>query len=101
MIESKSNNQLITDSEDEKAKKELKRAAKRKTQHDNLYAFMLLAFNAGFTSPSLSCLHMPTLLSRPPIFTSLSLPIPASSSFPVPASPSRSMLGPAPTHLQS
>ena len=37
-IESKDNGQPITDSEDEKMRKGLKRAAKRKTRRDNLYA---------------------------------------------------------------
>ena len=60
-IEPVDNNQLITDSEDEKVRKKNKCTVKRKTRLNNLHASMQ-AFAAGSTALSLPCL---TLVSCP------------------------------------
>lgn len=89
----------ITDSKDEKARKELERATKRKSQHDNLCALVQQAFIIGFATFSLSgsmlallsFLFMSALLSCPGSLTPslFCLIMPALSSLFVPALLSR------------
>ena len=76
-IELEDNSQPITDSEDEKVRKSLECAAKKKTQRNNFCASVRQAFAAGSATPLLSgpallsCLLVPALSSRPRLPTPL------------------------------
>ena len=121
-IKLENDNQPITKSMNEKARKRLDRAAKRNIRQNNLCASIRQALIAGSVAPFLSRSPMLTLsrpplsaLSCPPVSTLLSLPVPALlsplvralSSFLMPAllSPlvlallSHSVLSSAPTYL--
>ena len=87
-IELEDDNQLITDFEDEKARKGLECTVKGKAQRNNLYALVWQAFAATSTAPLTSRSPLLALLSRPPMPILSSLPVPTSSHSPVPASSS-------------
>ena len=103
VIEPEDNGQPITDSKDEKVRKELERTAKKKARRNNLYTLVRQALATGFAAlllsgpallsclfvlvllscprlPTLSwsCLSMPAMSSRPPVpALSSYLPMPA------------------------
>ena len=87
-IEPEDDGQPITDSEDEKVRKRLKRATKRKSRRNNLCVLVRQALVAGSVtlllsvSALLSCFPVPALLSCPesPTLSLSCLPIPTLSS---------------------
>ena len=88
-IEPKNNGQPITDSKDQKVRKRLERAAKRKARHDNFHAPMRQVLT---TSSAALLLSGPALLSHPlmpALLSHLGSLIPLSSYLPVPALLSR------------
>lgn len=60
-IELEDNSQQIVDFEDEKTRKKLEHAAKRKIRRDNLGTLMPQALATGFAAPLLSRSPLPTL----------------------------------------
>lgn len=90
-IELEDNNQAIIDSQDEKARKRLEHAGKKKVQRNDLCALIRQAFAIGFAALLSSCPPVPVSLSRLPIPALLSPSIPTSSCPPMPALLSFSM----------
>lgn len=93
-IEPKDNDRPITDSKDEKARKELEHIAKRKPRRDNLHTFVqapapgstaLLSSDPGSPTQLSSRLLVPTLLLSHLFLPGLSsFPVPGLSSHPIP-----------------